>query len=286
LWAREYNVPYISVTKGHWDPVNPFLQESNLLVAVSFGLFLPSKVLRQVKSTVNVHPSLLPQYRGPCPIHHAILNNDQQTGVSLQTLSPEGFDQGTVFEQSAPITIEETDRLPDLWTRLADHGAEMLLNCIQSQTYLDPHPITSETQASYAGYVPPYIDWDTTNPKTATTRSRVFELETGAILRETGKRTPIHIRGVRARAQGSKFGQPGEFFVAREAVSGDKKMVVVCPEGTVWVEEVKVSGRAWISGVEFVGTAEARFWGGRFVPKRREFEGIDPIEFGYDQRKE
>jgi methionyl-tRNA formyltransferase len=280
-WAIDYNIPYISVVKGQWDTLQPFLRQSNLIVAVSFGLFIPAPTLRRI-STVNVHPSILPQYRGPCPIHHALINNDHHTGVTLQTLSPKGFDMGIIFKQSPLIAIKDTDRLPDLWTRLADTGAEMLLDCIQARTYLHPTPIPSETQPSYAGFISTQIDWESTSPRTAISKSRVFDLETGAILLDTGRRTPIHIRGLSHRQQGPGSKNPGDFFVAREPVSGEKKMVVVCLGGTVFVEEVKVSGRPWINGVQFVGTAEGRFWGGRFVPKRTEFEELDRSELGYE----
>lgn len=57
-------------------------------------------------------------------------------------------------------------------------------------------------------------------------------------------------------------------------------MVVVCSDGkTVFVEDIKVSGRNWISGLNFVATSDERFWGSKFVPWRKEFEDHDPEEF-------
>ena len=281
-WAKAHDIKCVTVAKGAWDTLVPSLSTTNLVVAVSFGLFIPRQVLAQVESTINVHPSLLPQYRGPSPIHHAILNGDQYTGVSLQTLSQQGFDKGTIFAQSSPVAISDTDTLADLWSRLAEMGAEMLVKCIGNRTFLNPDPIPTLALPSYAGFIHPQIDWTATSGTKAIRMSRIFDPETGAISLETGKRVPIHVQGIHARQQGAGSKKPGEFFVARYALTGDKRMVVVCDEGeTVWVDQVKVSGRNWISGLEFANTASERFWGGKFVPWRREFEDIDPKEFGY-----
>jgi len=281
-WAKEHEIKCATVAKEAWDTLLPLLSTTSLLVAVSFGLFIPGRILAQVESTINVHPSLLPQYRGPSPIHHAILNGDQYTGVSLQALSHQGFDKGTIFSQSSPMAIGDKDTLTDLWSRLAEMGAEMLVKCVQNRTFLNPQPIPTFTQPSYAGFILPRIDWTATSGTKAIRMSRIFDPETGAISLDTGKRVPIHVRGIHARQQGAGRRNPGQFFVARYALTGDKRMVVVCDEGeTVWVDQVKVSGRNWISGLEFANTAADRFWGGKFVPWRREFEDIDPCEFEY-----
>ena len=70
-----------------------------LLVVVAYGKLLPSSVLAiPTKGTLNVHPSLLPKFRGPSPIIGAILAGDTETGVTVMVLD-EGMDSGPVVAQ-------------------------------------------------------------------------------------------------------------------------------------------------------------------------------------------
>lgn len=76
----------------------------DLAIVVSFGYFLPAHLLSQFpKSTINVHPSLLPKYRGSSPIQYSILNKDKETGVSIIELSPISFDSGKILRQSTLV---------------------------------------------------------------------------------------------------------------------------------------------------------------------------------------
>ncbi|KAI1130085.1 formyl transferase [Nemania abortiva] len=74
---------------------------TNLIIAVSFGLFVPPRLLRAAKyGGLNLHPSLLPDLRGPAPLQHTLLTGRRFTGVSLQTLDEKAFDHGVVLAQT------------------------------------------------------------------------------------------------------------------------------------------------------------------------------------------
>lgn len=73
---------------------------------MSFGYFLPSSVISSFKHRcLNVHPSLLPKYRGAAPIDYAILNGDEQTGVSIIDLDEREWDAGRILKQEALVRI-------------------------------------------------------------------------------------------------------------------------------------------------------------------------------------
>lgn len=117
-------------------------QGTNLVVAVSFGLFVPPRILASAKyGGLNVHPSLLPHLRGPAPIHHACLRGDQHTGVSLQTLDPHAFDHGTVLAQTpAPgLPIPPDQSFADLKHALAVRGAALLVEGLRAGVHIPPH---------------------------------------------------------------------------------------------------------------------------------------------------
>jgi methionyl-tRNA formyltransferase len=89
---------------------------------------------------LNVHPSLLPDLRGPAPIEHTILKKRQYTGVSVQTLHPKHFDQGTILAQTPPpgIAVPPGITSQQLEKQLADVGAGMLVRVLESRSFVPP----------------------------------------------------------------------------------------------------------------------------------------------------
>ena len=82
-------------------PTGWFLPRNHLLITASFGRILPSYILRLFppKQCLNVHPSILPSYRGASPIQYAILSGERETGVSvIEMMEPKkGIDSGAIF---------------------------------------------------------------------------------------------------------------------------------------------------------------------------------------------
>lgn len=69
-------------------------------IIASFGHMIPSTVIDRFNYGMMVmHPSLLPKYRGSCPLQHAILNNESETGVTIIEISKDKFDAGSILFQ-------------------------------------------------------------------------------------------------------------------------------------------------------------------------------------------
>ena len=96
-------------------------------VLVSFGRIIPQNIIELFDGgIVNVHPSLLPKYRGPSPIESAIFSGDKKTGVSIMSLSKE-MDAGDVYiQEEFPLKGNETSL--ELYETCGKIGAEMLIN--------------------------------------------------------------------------------------------------------------------------------------------------------------
>lgn len=110
----------------------------NLIIAVSFGLFVPPRVLNSTEyDGLNLHLSLLPDLRGPSPVDYAVLNGYKQTGVTLQTLSPKDFDHGKILLQ-APISIPNPNNITRgaLQDILVPIGADLLIRGLREKVYL------------------------------------------------------------------------------------------------------------------------------------------------------
>jgi methionyl-tRNA formyltransferase len=101
---------------------------------VAYGKIIPQTVLdvSQLPS-LNIHPSLLPKYRGPSPIQSALLNGETETGVSLMQLDAE-MDHGPLIEQIL-VPIDPRDYFPQLHDKLAHIAADVLKQSLQG--YLD-----------------------------------------------------------------------------------------------------------------------------------------------------
>ena len=281
IYAEKHKIPIHNVDKQSIREFNPTNRTNpfDLVIAASFGLFIPKHIL-DGRSTINVHPSLLPQYRGPAPIENAIINGDQHTGITLQTISTEAFDKGIIFAQSLPIPILEHESYASLRYRLGTAGSKFLLKSLIDRSYLDPKLVKTDTEESYAPLLHTQIDWTTMSAEYVVRLGRIFEPVTFLISRENGKLVHCRLARIMHRQQGAGKNKPGDFFVAREPQLGAKLMVVVCADGkTVFVEAVKVAGRGWISGLNFAKSASERFWESKFVPWRKEFEDHDPKEF-------
>jgi len=95
-----------------------------------FGVIIPQNILDYFPmGIINVHPSLLPKYRGPTPVQTAILNGDKTTGISI-ILIDKLMDHGPIFTQKEEL-IEATDTSKSLYERLFKYGAEILLYVLQ-----------------------------------------------------------------------------------------------------------------------------------------------------------
>lgn len=98
-------------------------------VLASYGKIIPSSILESFQpGIINVHPSLLPKYRGPSPIETALIQGDTHTGVSIMQLVSE-MDAGPVYaQQSVPLTHDET--IEQLYDSLAQIGSHLLIECL------------------------------------------------------------------------------------------------------------------------------------------------------------
>lgn len=129
----------VSLAKANGLPVYQFEKLSqhiedfknidyDLAVTASYGKILP-KAFLDIKPCINVHPSLLPKYRGATPIQSALLNGDRLTGVTIMKTEV-GMDDGDVFVQQNLEILPEDDYL-SLLEKLANMGLKLLLETLK-----------------------------------------------------------------------------------------------------------------------------------------------------------
>lgn len=130
IWANENKVDILQPKKLDDEFVNNLKSSDwDLFIVASYGLIIPQSVLDiPKKGTYNVHPSLLPKYRGASPIETAMINDDKETGVTIM-LMDEKMDHGPIIEQEK-INFHEWDERDDIRNIMAEIGGDLLSNVI------------------------------------------------------------------------------------------------------------------------------------------------------------
>lgn len=132
--AEQYQIPCLQPEKLT-ENVDMILEyQPDLILTCAYGQFVPSKILKYPKlGCINIHPSLLPKYRGGAPIHHAIMAGEKQTGVSIMEMVKK-MDAGKVYAQ-VTLDIGEDETQAELSQRLNDAACQLLKDSLQD--YID-----------------------------------------------------------------------------------------------------------------------------------------------------
>lgn len=145
------------------------VKECRFNVICSFGKIIPESIFNQKGTTfLNIHPSLLPKYRGGNPIIAAVLDGVSESGVTYHLMS-KGIDEGPVYEQHS-VKLLDTETSLSLEQKLADISAKNLpplLQKIQSNS-IQPAPQVGEptyTQRDLTDFNKAHIDWSLESTK-------------------------------------------------------------------------------------------------------------------------
>lgn len=129
--AATLNIPVLQPEKlSGSEEMNKILSmEPDLIVTAAYGQYVPTKLLKTPRfKAVNVHASLLPKYRGAAPIHSAIINGDQETGVTIMYMEKE-MDAGNIIAQKT-IPITKQDDVGTMFEKLSLLGRDCLIETL------------------------------------------------------------------------------------------------------------------------------------------------------------
>ena len=133
-YALEKNIPVFQVEKvkknvEFIEKIRSF--KPDVIVVVAFGQILPMELLGIPRyGSINVHGSLLPQYRGSAPIQWAVLNGDKKTGITTMFMNA-GMDTGDMILKEE-VQIGEDETTGELWDKLKIIGAQLLVKTVKS----------------------------------------------------------------------------------------------------------------------------------------------------------
>lgn len=123
--ALDNNIPVyqpLKIREEYEDVIN---KKADIIVTCAYGQIIPEVILNQPKyGCINVHGSLLPKLRGGAPIHHAIINGDKYTGMTIMYMAKK-MDAGDIISQEI-VDILDGDNLDSLYNRMSLIGAKLL----------------------------------------------------------------------------------------------------------------------------------------------------------------
>lgn len=176
-YAEQHNIPVLQPHK--LSDIIPDIQafDSPVGVLVSFGKIIPQSIIDLfTPGIINVHPSLLPLYRGPSPIESAIANRDGKTGVSIMQLTRE-MDAGPVYRQVL-YALDQTETGPELSNTLGMLGANILVdtlpNIIDGSLKPEPQRDKDATYCNLLSRKMSHIDPSTMTPGQAEAHIRAY----------------------------------------------------------------------------------------------------------------
>ena len=224
--------------KRKLSEINP-----DVIVVAAYGKILPKWLLDLPKyGTINIHASLLPKYRGASPIQWALLNGEEETGVTVMKVIPK-LDAGDIISQRK-VKIEKEDNAQTLHDKLSKVGAELLSETLPLYISGKLKPVPQkEEEATYCPQISKEmgrIDWNESAERIFN-KIRAFTPWPSAYTTFKGKRLKI------LKAEPVKgIGKPGE------VVKADRELIVATGSGALKIERLKPEGKKEISGEEFI----------------------------------
>lgn len=235
--AQKYSIPIEQPEKLKELSLKP-----DLIILAAYGQIIPKSILDIPKyGAINVHPSLLPKYRGASPIQSAILNGDKETGVTIYFMD-EKMDHGKILS-NVKYSIPDKITYPELSDNLAHIGADLLISTISQLDKIKTYA-QDETKATYTKIIKKEdgeIDWN--KPAEEIERQiRAFNPWPGTftIWKENDKKIKILRAEVRENNNDEQSGKvmPG--------------LIVKCGKDSLAVLELQLEGKKPVSSNDFI----------------------------------
>ncbi|TET60137.1 MAG: methionyl-tRNA formyltransferase [Candidatus Stahlbacteria bacterium] len=215
----------------------------DLFVLSSYSHLLTNELFNVPKhGGINIHPSLLPKYRGAAPIQRAIMAGEKKTGITVIFMD-EIIDHGGIIIQKE-LTIEPDDTYNSLLLKLSFLGTEIISDVIKSIEAGDYKIMKqNEQQKTYA----PKIKKEETIVNWQESTEKIFNL-IRALSPKPGVRTTFRNKELKiiSAARGDKKVDPGVIHIEK------RKLYIGTSDGSIILKEVRPENRSVITGLDFI----------------------------------
>ncbi len=248
-YAATLNIPLYQPDRVRDESFLEIFKEISpeMVVLVAFGQILPREIVEfPPLGCVNVHPSLLPKYRGPAPMNWTIIGGEERTGVTIMRID-EGMDSGDVLLQEE-TEIGDSETFDHLHDRLSEMGAQLLFKAVEG---ISAGTITRKPQDSSLLSVAPKItratsriDWKRP-AREIVNLIRGLSSIPGAYTLFKGKKVKIFDA---SWEEMPTTGVPG----ALSPLKKEGKIRVAAKDGYVYIEELQLEGKKRMKTGDFL----------------------------------
>ena len=247
--ALEHNIPVYQPAKMRDGEALAIMQElkPDIMVVVAYGKILPDDILAlPPHGAINVHGSLLPQYRGAAPIQWSVINGDKKTGVTTMYLATEMDSGDTIYSEETEIGEFETSG--ELYDRLTLIGADLLIKTLKDiEAGTAPRTPQDHSKATYVTMLDKTmcpIDFNNT-PRAVV--KKIYGLQPWPV-------ATAEIGGETLRVFGAAYSENKTEKAPGEVVSTGKNGIeIACADGTaVYITEVQAPGKKRMSSTDYL----------------------------------
>lgn len=245
LRAESYGIPVVQPFNIKVDYQEVLEYKPDLIVTCAYGQIVPEAILNFPKyKCINVHASLLPRYRGGAPIHWAVINGEEETGITIMYMAKK-MDAGDILSQSS-VQIDCEDTTSDMYNKLEVVGKKLLEETLPK--LISGQIVSTVQDESLVTYA-----WNITKEQEFISFNRPV------------KDVYNHIRGLISWPVGYGIveGKKIKFHkISMEETSSqdypgkiielcDKGLSVACPDGFIFISELQVEGKTKTNAKEF-----------------------------------
>lgn len=224
--------------------------DPDLIVVAAYGKIIPREVLEIPKhKAINVHPSLLPKFRGPSPIQNAILQGEKEIGITIM-LMDDKVDHGDILNQTK-TKIDPKDTTESLTKKIIEPCSELLSKTIESWVNKKIKPQKQDdTKATYCQLIERedgHIFWNE-EAQEIYNKYRAFQPWPGIFCIWENKNN-LRIKIIRAGVMSESSARQNQIG---EVIEFEEKIGVQTAKGKIILEEIQVEGKKPVKIKEFI----------------------------------
>lgn len=246
--AMELSLNFVEEDNPNSPEVLEKIKETgvNTFFLASYGAILKENIIEIAEYPLNIHPSLLPKYRGASPVTRALMNGDKKTGITIFLMSAD-VDTGNIVRMKE-VPIKPLEIRTELEERLFNEAVEPALSVLKDiENGIKIHNLSQDnSKASYAPKIKKEecrINWEETS-SVIEGKIRGLSYKPGAFCIFKDQKLKL-LRAVHLR-DFKNMGSPGEIIEAKN------NLVVKCGEGVIEIIEVQLQDRKKIDAKSFI----------------------------------
>lgn len=259
-YALDHQLPLLQPEKLRDEQFQATLRswDADIFVVVAFRMLPQSVWAMPSMGTFNLHASLLPQYRGAAPINWAIINGEQETGVTTFMLNERIDEGGILLQRTTPITPD--DNAETLHDRLASMGSQLVVETLhglqQGTLHPKPQPIVTELNLAPKIFKPDCaINWNQQGRRVVDFIRGLSPYPAATMLMEDDKGQEQSFKVFQASFQSDANSAVGQLVTEKKSV-----LKIGVKDGFLHVLSLQLSGKKRITAEEFLRGHDVKNW--------------------------